>query len=250
HATVTGRDPRDGRAETARDVDLALSWPLWSDKAAFAGGFTWNGTTARFTLASLRPGDLLAGRETPFRAALTWPAGSLAADGSGGFKDGLTLAGQGSLTTRSLPETLAWIGSDIGLAPLMEAFAIEGSFEASRDGLRLPSMRVSAGNTVLEGAGSAEMTGRRPSIRATLDAPDINLAPVLAGILRVAGLDGDEGWGRRPLALGPLTGGDLDLRLSGGSARIGPMVLEDLASSVIVRADGIDVTLGRASLRG
>ncbi|WP_238232157.1 AsmA family protein [Methylobacterium thuringiense] len=250
HATVTGRDPRDGRPETARDVDLALSWPLWSDKAAIAGGLTWNGASARFTLTSLCPADLLAGRETPFTAALTWPAGSLDADGVGSLANGLTLAGQGSLKTRSLPETLAWTGDDIGLSPLMESFSVEGSFEASRDGLRLPSMRVSAGSTVLEGAGSAEMTGRRPSIRATLDAQEINLAPVLAGLLRVAGLDGDDGWGRHPLALGPLTGGDLDLRLSGGSARLGPIVLEDLASSVIVRAGGIDVTLGRASLRG
>ncbi|MET0257910.1 MAG: AsmA family protein [Methylobacterium sp.] len=250
HATVTGRDPRDGRPETARDVDLALSWPLWSDRAALTGGGTWNGASARFTLTSLRPADLFASGETPFSATVTWPAGSLDADGSASVKDGLTLAGQAGLKTRSLPETLAWLGGDIGLSPLMETFSIESGFEASRDGLRLPTMRVSAGSTVLEGAGSAEMTGRRPSIRATLDAPDINLAPVLAGLLRIAGLDGDEAWGRRPLALGPLTGGDLDLRLSGGSARIGPLVLEDLASSVIVRADGIDVTLGRAGLRG
>jgi AsmA protein len=250
HATISGRDPRDGHAETARDVDLALSWPLWSDQAAVSGGFTWNGASARFLLSSLRPAEMFSGRESPFTVAVNWPAGSLTADGNGTFKHGPALTGQGKLETRSLPETLAWIGGDVGLSPLLEAFSIEGSFETSKDGVRLPTMRVSAGNTTLEGAGSAELNGRRPSIRATLDASELNLAPVLAGLLRVTGIDGDEGWSRRPLALGPLTGGDLDLRLSGGSARFGPLVFENLASSVIVRADGIDVTLGRANLRG
>lgn len=249
HSTMSGHDPRDGRPERASDVDLALSWPLWSAEASVSGSLTWNGASARIQLTSLRPVDLVAGRETPFTVSLTWPAGSLSADGNGRLQD-MALSGQGRLETRSLPETLAWIGGDVGLSPLLEAFSIEGSFEASKDGVRMPAMRVAAGSTVLEGAGSAEMSGRRPSIRATLDAPEINLAPVLGGLLRVTGLDGDDGWSRHPLALGPLTGGDLDLRLSGGTARLGPLVFENLASSVIVRADGIDVTLGRANLHG
>lgn len=257
-ATVTGRDPRDGRPETAREVDLTLSWPLWSDTLDLAGGLTWNCASARFTLTGLRPGDLLDGRDSPFSAALTWPAGSLAAEGSGRLKGGVALAGQARLHTGSLPETLAWIGGDVALSPLIETFSVDGRFELSGESLRLPSMRVTAGGTVLEGAGSAEMSGRRPSIRATLDARDLNLAPALGGLMRVAGLDGQgdweagsgQGWGRRSLALAPLTGGDLDLRLSSGSARLGPLVLEDLAASVMVRANGIDATLGRASLRG
>ncbi|GEP08216.1 AsmA family protein [Methylobacterium gnaphalii] len=250
HATVSGRDPRDGRPERASDVDFVLSWPLWSAEASISGSLTWNGASARLLLTSLRPADLVAGRETPFTAAVTWPAGSLSADGNGSLQDGVTLAGQGRLDTRSLPETLAWIGGDVGLSPLLDAFSIEGSFEVSKGSVRMPAMRVSAGSTLLEGAGSAEISGRRPSIRATLDAPEINLGPVLGGVMRVTGLDGNEGWSRQPLALGPLTGGDLDLRLSGGSARLGSLVFENLAASVIVRAEGVDVTLGRANLRG
>jgi AsmA protein len=77
-AAVIGRDPRDGTVQAAQDVDLALSWPLWSSAIDLAGGFAWKGNAARFVLSGLRPGDLLSGEASPFAATAAWPAGSLA----------------------------------------------------------------------------------------------------------------------------------------------------------------------------
>lgn len=242
--------PGDDASQSASDVDLVLSWPLWSDALHGAGGLTWRGVQARFSVTDLRPGELAGGGESPFTANASWEAGSASAAGSVSARDGVSLSGQGSLQTRSLPETLAWIGSGVALSPMIEDVAIEGSFEATRAALRMPSVRVSAGGNVLEGAGSVTVGAGRPSVQATLATDSLNLGPLLAGGLRVSGLDGSaEGWGRGSLDLAPLVGGDLDLRLSAASARLGPVLLDDLAASVIVREDRIDATLGRATIQ-
>lgn len=74
----------------------------------------------------------------------------------------------------------------------------------------------------------------------------------MIGGLRMLGLDPSDAsgtdWRARSLALAPLTGGDLDLRLSAGAARIGPVLAEDVAASILVRSGNIEAALNRASL--
>lgn len=247
---VTGRDPRDGSAQAAREVDLVVTWPPWSASLDLAGSFSWNGARVHVALTGLRPADLAQGAASPFAFDAAWPAGSLAFEGAGSLRDGPTLSGGLRVDTRSLAETLAWSGGGMALSPLIEDVALEGRLEASAEGLRLSDLSVRAGANRFEGAASAEFAGRRPSIRATLAADTLNLGPLLAGTLRLAGFDGAGAWGRHPLALAPLLAGDLDLRLSGAGARLGPVLLEEVAASVIVREDRIDAALGRAGLQG
>ncbi|MGU3539173.1 AsmA family protein [Methylobacterium sp. A54F] len=249
HATVSGQDSA-GRAEQARDVDVVLSWPLWSAALECGGSLTWRGAQTRFSLASLRPAELIAGAESPFVASAAWPAGSLTAEGSGrlGGQDGASLKGTGRLATRSLAETLAWLDGSVALAPFIETFSVEGRFEAGPRALMLPAVRVGVGSNVLEGAGSASFGEGRTAVQATLAAESLNLAPLLGSLMRT--FDGHGAGGARPIALAPLTGGDLDLRLSAGSGRIGPVLLDDLAASVLVRGPSVEVALNRASLQG
>ncbi|TXM75305.1 AsmA family protein [Methylobacterium sp. WL69] len=255
--TVTGRDPRDGRVQTAQEVDLTVSWPSWSAQVDVAGAFRWNAVPARFTLTGLRVANLATGARSPFAATADWPAGSLSVEGEGslgsGSPDGgLALTGSASLRTRSLPETLGWVGGDLALSPMIEAFALAGAFEVRDRTLLLPSLRLDVGDNRFEGAGSVALAGGRPAIQATLAAETLNLAPLVAETLRLFGLDEAEaaGWSGRSLALHPLTGGDLDLRVSAGGARMGPLLFEDVAASVLVRRGGIEAALSRATLQG
>lgn len=254
--TVTGLDPRDGRVQTARDVDLTVSWPGWSAEAEVAGAFVWNAVPARFAVSGLRVADLARGAPSPFAATADWPAGSLSAEGEGslgsGASDAFALAGNASLRTRSLPETLAWMGGDVALSPVIEAFAVAGRFEVRDRTVLLPSVRVHLGEDLLEGAGSVSLAGKRPAIQATLAADTLNLAPLLAETLRLLGNDdtGAPRWSERSLALQPLMGGDLDLRVSAGLGRMGPLAFEDMAASVLVHPGGVEAALSRATLRG
>ncbi len=250
-ATVTGRDPRDGSRQTARDVELTVAWRA---SLALSGALTWNGARARFALSELQPRALFAGQTSPFSANLAWPAGSLAAEGSGSLgEDGLKATGSGALRIRSLAQTLAWTGGDIALAPLAEDLAVDGTFEAASREIQFPRVKVTTGGNVLEGAGSADFGPGRTAVQATLAADSLNLSPLLAGLLRLTGFDGSadpQAWRAQSLALAPLTSGDLDLRISASNARIGPLPITDLACGVMVRESGIEASLGRAALRG
>ncbi|GMA79638.1 hypothetical protein GCM10025880_60550 [Methylorubrum aminovorans] len=129
---------------------------------------------------------------------------------------------------------------------------MEGSFEAGSGQIQFPNVTVRSGGNTLEGAGSAVLGPRRTAVQATLAAETLNLSPLLGGVLRLTGFDhaDDATWRARSLDLRPFIGGDLDLRISAGNARIGPVQLTDLASSVLVREDGIEASLGRANLSG
>lgn len=249
--TVTGRDPRDGTRHTARDVNLTLSWPAWSESLALVGALRWNGQTAQVALSGLRPYAFLSGATSPFAVALSWPSGSLSAEGSGSLQDGLKASGTGSFQTRDLPETLALSGGDLALSPLVRDLSIEGSFEIAASQIQFPSVTVRTGGNILEGAGSAGFGSRRNAVQATLAADSLNLSPLLARLLSLTGPDeAPDGAWRHSLDLRPLTGGDLDLRISAASARLGPVQIGDLATSVLVREDGIEASLGRATVQG
>ncbi|WP_232628481.1 AsmA-like C-terminal region-containing protein [Methylobacterium sp. Leaf118] len=250
-SSVTGRDPRDGSVQTLRDVALTLSWPHWSESVALTGRLTWKGAEVRLALSGLRPLALLTNRTSPFSAHLAWPAGTFSAAGSGSLHEGLRASGSGRLEIRSLARTLAWTGGSVALAPLAEDLTIEGSFEAAAREVQFPNVRVGTAGNVLEGAGSARFGPGRTAVQATLAAESLNLSPLVAELLPLAGVgEADaQAWGTRSLDLARLTGGDLDLRISAAGARVGPLRFTDLACGVMVREHGIEASLGRAALQ-
>ncbi|WP_375463711.1 AsmA family protein [uncultured Methylobacterium sp.] len=246
-ATLVSAEPGGG----AQDVDLTLAWPFWSATLDAAADLTWRGARTNLTLAGVRAADLMNGAASPFAAGATWPGGTLSATGSVTAAGGLALAGQGRVETRSLPETLAWIGAEVALAPFIQAFALDGRFEAAGRTVSLPSVRATLGSDVLEGAGSVSLGGTRTAVQATLAAERLNLAPLVGALVRMFGPEaGEAGAPARPVALAPLTGGDLDLRISATESRIGPVVLEDLAASVLVHPGSVEVALIRTGIQG
>lgn len=246
--TLTGARLGDGGQ--ARDIDLDVTWPFWSGAVRLEASLTWRGVPTELTLSRLRPADLIEGHRSPFAAEVTWPGGSLALDGMALLPAETavspSLSGHARFETASLPETLAWIGREAPLAPLAGAFSLEGAFEAQGRAVSWPVLRVGAGSAVMEGAGAVSLgsaASPRLSVQATLAADKLDLAP-LAGALVKLLEDGSA-----PVALAPLSRGDLDLRMSASQGQVGPVILGDLAASVLVRDAAVEVALNRARLR-
>lgn len=248
HRIVLHRAALDGRV-VLRDLDLDIAWPAWRAAAEAQARFTWEGEAVRVALTDLHPAALAAGATSPFSARLVWGggalSGSLSADGQARFADGLRLAGEGRLETRALPRLLAALGHDAALLPLVQSFALEGRFETEGPAVMLPRLRVSLGQNVLDGAGAADFGAARVAVQATLAAESLDLGPLVAPV--AAALESDAG---AAVALAPYTGGDLDLRLSAAAARLGPVALEDVAASVLVRDGAVELALNRAGLQG
>ncbi|WP_459765275.1 AsmA family protein [Methylobacterium sp. CM6257] len=246
--TLTGgRLAEGGEAE---DIALDITWPFWSAFVEGHASLNWRGVPTRIALTHLRPADIAQGRRSPFIAEVTWPGGSLAADGTmepradGGAMP--TLAGRARFETRSLRESLSWLRRDAPLSPLASSFSIDGRFEMADRSISWPSLRIGLGQNVLEGAGAVALgAGDAPrlSVQATLAAETLDLAPVAADLAQFLGRE------PLPLALAPLTQGDLDLRLSAAEGRIGPVQVQDLAASVLVRDAAMEVAVNRARIQ-
>ncbi len=242
---------RIGDGDEARAIDLDVAWPLWSGALTARATLDWRGVPARLSLTRLRGGDLLEGRRSPFAAELAWEDGGLALDGTAALDaDGeapVTLAGRARFETQSLSRTLAWIGQDAPLAALAGPFSVQGSFETHGRAVSWPVVRVGTGNATLEGAGAFSLgTGKVPrlSVQATLAADRLDVGPLTGALLTLLGD------GAAPVALEPLTRGDLDLRMSATEARVGPLTMDDLAASVLVRDAALEIALNRARLKG
>ena len=247
---ITLSGARIANGEEARDIDIDLAWPFWSSAAEARASLTWRGVPTRIALTHLRPADLAQGLRSPFTAAATWPGGSLAADGIAAPPENgsalPSLAGRARFESRSLPETLAWLGRTAPLSPLAGAVSLDGRFESANRSVSWPSLRVGLGDDVLDGAGSVTLgpgAAPRLSIQATLAAETLNLAPLVGDLIRL--LDPEP----TPLALAPFTKGDLDLRVSAAEGRIGPVQVQDLAASILVRDAAIEVAVNRARLQ-
>ena len=246
--SVTGARIAEG--DEARDIDLDLAWPFWSASAEAHASLTWRGVPTRIALTQLRAADIVQGHPTPFTAAVTWPDGNLAVDGTaspspqGGALP--ALAGRARFKSRSLSETLAWLRRDAPLSPLARAFSVDGQFDVSDRSVSWPRLRVGLGDDVLEGAGAVTLgpgTGSRLSVQATLAAETLNLAPLIGDLIKL--FDAEAA----PLALTPLTKGDLDLRLSAAEGRVGLLQVQDLAASILVRDGAMEVAVNRARLQ-
>ncbi|MGH1569925.1 AsmA family protein [Methylobacterium sp. P31] len=234
----------------AEDIALDIAWPFWSASAEGHASLTWRGVPTRIALTHLRPADIAEGRRSPFTAEVTWPGGSLAADGTMEPRaDGTAmpiLAGRARFETRSLPESLSWIRRDAPLSPLAGTFSIDGQFEVADRSVSWPSLRIGLGQNVLEGAGAVTLgSGDAPrlSVQATLAAETLDLAPLAGDFAQILGRE------PLPLALAPLTQGDLDLRLSAAEGWVGPVKVQDLAASVLVRDAALEVAVNRARIQ-
>ncbi|MGY2049459.1 AsmA family protein [Methylobacterium sp. JK268] len=224
------------------DIALFASWPRAGAGLDLAGRFAWRGAAVTATLAAARPLDLASGGTSPVRATLAWPAGQLDLDGTGSWRDGPSVTGEGRFATRSLPEVLAWLGARAPLAPVLGRVSLEGRFEAKPGSVAMPALHVVVADTALDGAGAASLApDGRLALTGTFAAERVDLSPLLP-----AGRD----WTRAPIALGDWTGGDLDLRLSAAAARLGAVEAEEVAAGLLVREGAVEASLGRATLRG
>lgn len=268
--TLTGRDPRTGTRETVTGLNLVANWPRPSAGLDLSAGFTWRGVPATLTLSDLRPRELAAGTETPVTAALAWSAagpgsaearaaeartiqGSAEIEGSlvwtrtsseDAAGAGPRLSGRGRFATPSLPGTLAWLGITPGPAALAGPVSLDGRFAARPGAVEWPELQVRVGDSRLEGAGAAALVRGRLSLTATLAAERLDLSGL------VPEPEPGGAWSRAPLALDGLTRGDIDLRLSAASARLGPVEAQDVAAGLLVRDGTVEATLGRATVQG
>ena len=250
--TVTGsylvlRNGRTSAEAVVRDINITANWPALDGAVELAGSFNWLGELVDLTVTGIRPSALLAGRASPFVAQAGAVLGRLRLSGDANFGDDPRVVGRVVFDTRSLRNFLPWAGIGAPLGELTRALTFEGDFTLDRRSMSWPAVRLTVGGDRLDGALAVRLGGERPLTTGTLAADRLDLSEFFTSFAQARTSTGL--WSAEPLDIGPLTaGGDLDLRVSASSARIGWLRLDDMAANIMVRPGRIDATLGRAVL--
>ncbi|HEX2552955.1 MAG TPA: AsmA family protein [Microvirga sp.] len=227
---------------------LTLDWPDPDGPLQGSGTLSWNGDTVEVTRFALDPAAIAAGRLSPFAAAVGAPAAQFTVAGEVQPGPELRFTGHSTVQAHSVRDLSRWTGIAFPLGNLLQAAAIEGDFTADRRRISWPSVRVIFGADRLEGTLAMRFDGERPAVTGTLAAGRLTLSDLLApfGQARTAsGL-----WSGDEVSLLPMTGADLDLRVSASDARVGGLSLGEMAASVMVRPGRIEAAIGRATLNG
>ncbi len=245
-SNVTLRDARDGGSVRLEDVNLVMGWASPDSPLDIGGSLRWRGEFVTLAVADLNPHAIAAGRSSPVSARLVGPGARLVVVGTAQGGGGLRVAGQSNLELKSARDFARWSDVGLPLAPSMDSLALDGSFELNGEAVSWRDVRLTLGADVLDGALMARVERGRLALNGTLAADRLDLSPFTAPLLQAQTASGP--WSEEELHLEGQTRADLDLRLSANAARAGALRLEDVALSLLVRANRIEASLGRATL--
>ncbi|MBM6594291.1 AsmA family protein [Microvirga pudoricolor] len=241
-SSIRWADGRDGQVE---DVNAVMNWPDTSDTLDVVGSATWRRESVRISQFSIQPSMLASDRPSPFVISASLPSGRVALSGEAQLGEDIRVTGQSTIHAASIRDFSRWSGLDVPLGPMMQALSVSGEFSLTRRRLSWPSVVVTLGSDRLEGTLSVRLEGEQPVIAGTLAAETLDLSGFFEPFAEARTYAGT--WNESAISLAQSTRGNLDLRLSATSARLGALKLSDMAANVLVRPGQIEASLGRAS---
>ncbi len=231
-----------------RNINLVFAPATRTSGARLAGTFVWRNETLTVSADGPAPSRLGDARGAPLSLNLSGRLGRVDFVGAafGGWSDPKArLTGDLMAETPSLRDLMDVLRLRAPFASVVGRFGIEGNVSLSARGLDLDKAQVRLNGDALEGALAARMENGRLAISATLDAPSLDLTPLLVHSVAWRGPDG--GWNGDAIDWRDLDAADLDLRLSATAARIGRMRLSEAALGVMLQNGRMELHLGRAS---
>jgi AsmA protein len=241
HSTIRWTDIKDADLNVA---ELVIRWVGENEPLTAYGHATWQDEQVILKEVSLHPDKLASGTISPVVLAISAPTARLSLNGEAQMGANPRLSGEGSIEATSVRTFTRWSGVKVPFGSLVQGFSVKGDFSADRRRVSWPSVSVTLGGDKLEGTLALRLDTERPVITGTLAADDLNLADLFAPFAQARTSSGS--WSEENVDLAHVTGGDLDLRLSAASARLGKLRVEDMAASVLVRPGEIEASIGRA----
>lgn len=242
-AVVSGKGP--DHFSIARDINLVLAPARRESGLAVAGSLTWRGENVDIRLQGPVPTAPGASKGRPVSAQIRSALATLRFEGVMQGERDPQYAGELSFETRSLEELSRLVRAEGPLMGTVRGFRIEGAVTASARGFDMGAAQLRVHDDRMEGALSGRVENGRLAISGTLDAPTLDLTPLLAGVGPVYGYG--NGWSYDVIDWRPMRAADLDLRLSSAAARLKGLRLSNAALSVLVKNGRLELNLARAT---
>lgn len=230
---------------TVRDVNLVIQDRTATDPIAIAGSLVWRGQGTRVDL--LWP---VAGVRAPVALSLASDLMSFRLNGtrSGGSES--VTSGQIEFKTRSLADTLGWVGPKPRVATLAHQVSLSAEAQFAGSALSLNSVIVKLDGDQLEGALKVSSEASSWALSGTLAGADFDLGRLFRQAENPSVAGASAARRETPLEFDDWTTHDVDLRFSLDSARLGPAKLTDLAAQLMIRKGRFEASVLRAGAYG
>ena len=229
-------------------VEATLDWRVVKDSAQLKAAALWQDEPVTAALYVAAPASLLRGQASTLSGRVAAPSGVLSLEGllTGGvrpaYEGGVTAA---ATALRKLAGQGGW---RIPLPGPLDNVTIAGELKATANTLSISDLKLGVDGNDFIGAVAMRTIDARQSFTGTLAADELDVAPMLGAVPALKGADG--AWSREPLDLRRITGGDLDLRISATRARLGRLVFEEAALSIMLKDGRMELALAEARTHG
>lgn len=239
---------RDGHREALSAINGQFSWPRLGMGAELQMAAVLRGEPVRLTADTEQPADLIAGNVAPFRFDFTSELLKTNFAGTLGIKGGPALTGDFRLSSPSARRAFRWSGTAVPPGEAIGALELQAHLETGTGQIRLKELVLNIDDN--RGIGALNIgwpDGSRPVVAGTLAYETLDIGGFL-GAFAPLELGGESVAPRIDTAFLHQLG--LDLRLSAGSARLGPLTFADLAVTARIEEGHAFFDVGTASLNG
>ncbi|AMJ59427.1 AsmA family protein [Bosea sp. PAMC 26642] len=226
-----------------RDVNLVVEDRQEAEPISLSGSLNWRG--AATTIGLLWP---VVGENARLALMATSEFMALKFDGVRSGAHDPVINGQLSLSGRSLPALLGWFGERPRLAGAIEAFSLSAAAQIKPRDISLANVSLGLDGERLDGVLKLSEIGGRLSLSGTLAGAALDLGKLYARLDLPS--PGTPGTGVTPLDFEPMTGQDIDLRISVDAARIGQARISDVATYLMVKKGRFEIGLLHAGAYG
>lgn len=240
------KDVASGETLRAAAINGAIRWPRLSSDMDAQVTAQINGRSLQLSLSSPQPLALLAGRSAPLEGSLASDVLSGRFDGTANIAEYGFVSGDLELSVPDTASLLDWAGVELAaLAPLQQ-LSLRAQVLTTGETVRFDQMELSLNGSAGRGLVDLLLSEGAPRLTGTLAFERLDLAGLL-GAVSAAPQDGAGTSLTLPL--------DLDLRISGEAAAAGPLMLSDMAISIMTtsneaRIDILDGSLGGGRITG
>jgi len=234
------------RTERLSGVNASLAWSGAS--LSTHASFQWRGMPSTLSIQIADAGALGENAKSAVRLRFEAEALRAAFDGEFAFRKGLQADGALSLESRSLRNMLAAFGIEVPTRGGFGAFALKSRAQITPAALTASKLSIELDGNRADGTLSLAIDSKRPVLQGTLAADTADFTSYMNGFSLVSADKRD--WSKEALDIKPLSGFDLDLRLSAGKVIFGKAEAFKVALAASVKEGRFTLSAGEGQMFG
>jgi AsmA protein len=205
---ITYDDLKSGKSYEVKDINARVQLPSLDHPLKINGSATYKDQTIDLTAAVNKPRAAFEGGTTPINASLQSPLLKASVNGDTTFGKEIAFSGTTSLDVTSLRQLAAWLGNPLSSKSGFGPLSISGQASYKAGAFAFDNAKLNIDQTSATGSVQGDLSGKIPSIKATLKTSKLDLRPYVSSTESSGSSEGSAsasaGWSTAPIDVSPL----------------------------------------------